>query len=59
MSRKLLLLDGNSIMHRAYHALPPMDADGTPTNAVFGFLNMMLRAIRDEAAEYEIGRAHV
>ncbi|MBE5767005.1 MAG: DNA polymerase I [Clostridiales bacterium] len=52
MSRKLLLLDGNSIMHRAYHALPPMDADGTPTNAVFGFLNMLLRAVRDEGAEY-------
>jgi len=52
MSRKLLLLDGNSIMHRAYHALPPMDANGTPTHAVFGFLTMLLRAIKDEGAEY-------
>ena len=52
MNRKLVLLDGNSITHRAFHALPPMDADGTPTNAVFGFFSMLLRALRDEQAEY-------
>ena len=46
MNRKLVLLDGNSITHRAFHALPPMDADGTPTNAVFGFFSMLLRALR-------------
>ena len=50
MNRKLVLLDGNSITHRAFHALPPMDADGTPTNAVFGFFSMLLRALRDEQA---------
>ena len=52
MNRKLVLLDGNSITHRAYHALPAMDAGGTPTNAVFGFFSMLLRALRDEQAQY-------
>ena len=46
MSRPLfLMVDGNSLMHRAYHALPPMDAGGVPTNAVHGFLLMLLKAL--------------
>lgn len=51
MTRKIAVIDGNSLMHRAYHAVPPtMNApDGTPTNAVFGFLSMLLKFI-DEAA---------
>ena len=42
MSKKIAVIDGNSLMHRAYHAVQtPMTAkDGTPTNAVFGFLTM-------------------
>ena len=41
------VIDGNSLMHRAFHAVPPtMNApDGRPTNAVFGFLNMFLKMI--------------
>ena len=47
MSR-LVLLDGNAILHRAYHALPPMTNDqGEPTNAVYGFVAMLLRVIED------------
>ncbi|HSX19387.1 MAG TPA: 5'-3' exonuclease H3TH domain-containing protein [Candidatus Saccharimonadales bacterium] len=43
---KLLLIDGNSLLHRAYHALPPLtDKDGEMANAVFGFSNMLLKAI--------------
>ena len=40
-------IDGNSLMHRAFHAVPPtMNApDGRPTNAIFGFLNMFLKMI--------------
>ena len=43
--KKIAVIDGNSLMHRAYHAVPPtMNApDGTPTNAVFGFLSMFLK----------------
>ena len=45
MTKKIAVIDGNSLMHRAYHAVPPtMNApDGTPTNAVFGFLAMLLK----------------
>ncbi|KKR71577.1 MAG: polymerase protein [Candidatus Roizmanbacteria bacterium GW2011_GWB1_40_7] len=41
--KKLLLIDGNAIMHRAYHALPALtNKDGQLTNAVYGFLSMLL-----------------
>lgn len=45
--RTLAVIDGNSLMHRAFHAVPPtMNApDGRPTNAIFGFLNMFLKMI--------------
>ena len=42
-----LLVDGNSLMHRAFHALPVMDADGVYTNAVYGFLSMLLKVIKE------------
>lgn len=47
-----LIVDGNSLMHRAYHALPLMDADGTYTNAIYGFLNMLLKVIKEEDVRY-------
>ena len=45
--RTFAVIDGNSLMHRAFHAVPPtMNApDGRPTNAIFGFLNMLLKMI--------------
>ena len=45
--RTFAVIDGNSLMHRAFHAvLPTMNApDGRPTNAIFGFLNMFLKMI--------------
>ncbi len=50
---KLLLLDGNSLLYRAFFALPPMSApDGRPTNAVYGFMNMLLRLVADEQPDY-------
>ena len=47
---KIVLLDGYSLMYRAYHALQsPMSApDGTPTNAVHGFVMMMIKVIAEE-----------
>ena len=45
--RTIAVIDGNSLMHRAYHAVqnPMSTPDGTPTNAVFGFLSMLLKFI--------------
>src|SRR4030043_1009034 len=46
--RKLVLIDGNAILHRAYHALPPLTAkSGEPINAVYGLVSMLLRIIQD------------
>ena len=47
MSKTVAVIDGNSLMHRAYHAVPPtMTApDGTPTNAAFGFISMLVKFI--------------
>jgi len=48
MSR-LVLVDGNAIVHRAYHALPPLNKteDGQLTNAVYGFFSMLLKIVLD------------
>lgn len=45
--RTIAVIDGNSLMHRAFHAIPPtMTApDGTPTNAIFGFVSMFIKMI--------------
>ena len=52
MKDTFLIVDGNSLMHRAFHALPLMDADGVYTNAVYGFLSMLLKVIREEKVQY-------
>ena len=45
---KLVLIDGNAILHRAYHALPPLTTKrGEPINAVYGLVSMLLRVITD------------
>jgi DNA polymerase-1 len=45
-SNRLMLIDGNSLVHRAFHALPPLSTSGGElTNAVFGFSSMLLKAI--------------
>lgn len=45
---KLVLFDGNAIMHRAYHALPLLTArNGEPINAVYGLISMLLKVIQD------------
>ena len=53
MSEKMVLVDGNSLMHRAFHALPMMTSDdGAYTGALFGFLNMFLKTLEDERPQY-------
>ena len=52
MKETFLIVDGNSLMHRAFHALPLMDQDGIYTNAIHGFLMMVLRVVQDEKAQY-------
>lgn len=52
MRDTFLIVDGNSLMHRAFHALPLMDHNGVYTNAVHGFLNMLLRCMRERAPKY-------
>ncbi|HJS48718.1 MAG TPA: hypothetical protein VJ745_00210, partial [Gaiellaceae bacterium] len=48
--RPLLVIDGDSFAHRAYHALPKTmrRSDGGPSNAIVGFTNMLLRLWQDE-----------
>ncbi len=49
------MIDGNAIVHRAYHALPPLSApDGTVVNALYGFLSMFFTVITDLKPEYVI-----
>ncbi|MFZ5845519.1 MAG: 5'-3' exonuclease, partial [Patescibacteria group bacterium] len=45
---RLVLIDGNAILHRAYHALPPLTApDGSPVGAVYGFTAMLFKLVND------------
>ena len=51
--KKLVLIDGNSLINRAFYATPAFSTkDGTPTNAVFGFVNMLIKLIGTESPEY-------
>ncbi len=51
--KKLILIDGNAILHRAYHALPPLtNKEGVIVNAVYGFFSMLLKIIQDLKPEY-------
>jgi DNA polymerase I len=52
---KLILIDGNAIMHRAFHALPPLtNKDGKMTNAVYGFFSMFLKILEDQKPQYVV-----
>nr|WP_122011731.1 DNA polymerase I [Maliibacterium massiliense] len=46
MDKKLVVIDGYSLLHRAFYALPPLTSqDGTPTGAVYGFLTMFYKIV--------------
>lgn len=50
---KFILIDGNAIVHRAYHVMPPLTrSDGTPTGAVQGFFSMILKMIAQLSPEH-------
>jgi DNA polymerase-1 len=51
---KLMIIDGNALIHRSFHALPPTMAtrDGEMVNAVYGFTSVLLKAIKDIKPEY-------
>jgi len=51
--QKLVIIDGNAIIHRAYHAIPPLTSkDGKMVNAVYGFTSMLLKVWKDLKPEY-------
>lgn len=53
MAEKIVLVDGYSLMYRAFHALPILDnGEGVYTNAVYGFMNMLLKVLSDEEPQY-------
>lgn len=51
--KKLLLIDSHSLLHRAFHALPPLTTPrGEPSNALYGVASMLIKILRDEAPDY-------
>ncbi len=51
--RKLVLIDGHSILHRAFYGVPDLtNAKGLHTNAVYGFLNIMFRILEEEKPDF-------
>ena len=53
MSNKIVLIDGHSILNRAFYGVPDLtNAEGLHTNAIYGFLNIMFKIIDEEKPEY-------
>ena len=52
MRETLLAVDGNSLMHRAFYAVPLLDSDGVYTNAAHGFLAMLFKAMQEVSPRY-------
>ena len=53
MKKQMLLIDGHGLAFRGFYALPEnlAAADGTPTNAVLGFMNMLMKALEEWPSE--------
>ena len=51
---KLLIIDGHAVIHRAYHSIPNLSANGQPVNALYGFYSMLLSAISQVKPKYLI-----
>jgi len=52
-NKQLLIIDSNALLHRAFHALPPLTTkDGEPTGAIYGYLLTLFKAIKDIGPEY-------
>ena len=55
MAEKFLLIDGSSLIHRAFFALPPLTTKkGVNTGAVYGFCNMLLKLLTDMRPDYVV-----
>ena len=53
LSEKILLIDGHSILNRAFYGLPDLtNSEGQHTGAVYGFLNIMFRILEEERPDY-------
>lgn len=53
MSEKIVLIDGHSILNRAFYGLPDLtNSEGLHTNAVYGFLNIMFKILEEEKPDY-------
>jgi len=53
MSKKLVIIDSNALVHRAFHALPELTGPkGRPVNALYGFLLVFLKALKDLDPDY-------
>lgn len=53
MRKKIVLIDGHSILNRAFYGIPDLtNAEGLHTNAVYGFLNILLKILDEEKADY-------
>ena len=53
MSGKMVLIDGHSILNRAFYGIPELtNAEGLHTNAVYGFLNILFKILDEEKAQY-------
>ena len=51
--RKIVLIDGHSILNRAFYGVPPLtNSEGLPTNAIYGFLNILLKIVEEEDPQY-------
>ena len=51
--KKLVLIDSNALVHRAFHALPPLTSpSGQPTNAIYGFVSVLLKMLSDLKPDY-------
>ena len=53
MSKKIVLIDGHSILNRAFYGVPELtNAEGLHTNAIYGFLNIMFKILEEEKPDY-------
>ena len=53
MSEKIVLMDGHSILNRAFYGVPELtNSEGWHTNAVYGFLNILFKILEEEKPEY-------
>jgi len=50
--KKLILVDANSLIHRAFHALPNLSYEGKPSGALFGLANILIKSIKERSPDF-------